>query len=333
MPIHRQTPTTPPATIRDVAALARVSVAAVSRFVNAKQRFTPEVEARIAAAISQVGYRSNPTARGMATGRSGAVAVLVAGVDRPQTAALVKGVNREALLAGYDLLIVDTERAESPPRELQRLLGLQVDGLVIASALPAGSAELLVRYGRPFIDLTRAGKGRDMHHEAGALAARYLARSGHRRVVFLACDEEAGSAAQWQGMHEALSGTLLSLHVHTLGAATADAAVACASALVLAAEPPDAVVACNDLIAMGLLGEVQRLGLQVPAALSVVGMGNMPMAAYLSPALTTVDLNGEAQGASAMRQLLAAMRGEMSADEAVPAPSPRLVVRDSSARR
>jgi LacI family transcriptional regulator len=333
MPKPKPAAVATPVTIRDVAALAGVSVAAVSRFVNAKQRFTPDVEARIAAAIAQVGYRSNPAARGMATGRSGAVAVLVAGVDRPQTAALVKGVSREALLAGYDLLIVDTAHAESPAREVQRVLSLQVDGLVMATALPAGSAELLVRYGRPFIDLTRAGAGRDMHLQAGALVARYLARSGHRRLLFLASDEEAGSAAQIQGLQQALVSSALSLHVHTVSAATASAAAACASALVLAAEPPDAVVACNDLLAMGLLSEVQRLGVAVPAALSVVGMGNMPLSAYLTPALTTVDLSGEAQGACAMRQLLAAMRGEAGAEPALAVPAPRLVVRDSSAAR
>ncbi len=90
-------------TIRDVAALAQVSVATVSRYVNGKQRFTAEVERRMADAIAGTGYHAHPVARSMSTGRSGAVAALVAGVGSPQAAALVKGMCRVALAEGQDL--------------------------------------------------------------------------------------------------------------------------------------------------------------------------------------------------------------------------------------
>lgn len=327
----------PPPTIRDVAALAGVSAAAVSRYVNARQRFTPEVEARIARAIADSGWRSNPAARSIATGRSGAVAVLVAGVDRPHAAALVKGIGRAALASGHDLLIVDTAQGEAPEREVQRVMAMQVDGLLIAAPMPAGTAERLVRYGRPFVDLTRTPREAAHREQAGELLGHYLLRGAHRRIAYLAGADDAGSALVLQGLRRALQADGLSPQVLTLPEADADGGAALAGSLLLSASAPDAVVACNDLVAMGFAGEAQRLGVLVPAELSVAGVGNMPLAAFLQPALTSVELHLEQAGEAALWQLLAAIRGDAVDAPATPAnpapPGPRLIVRESTRAR
>lgn len=333
------TPPLPPpvATIRDVAGLAGVSVAAVSRFVNRKQRFTPEVERRIEAAIAQVGYRSNPSARSMATGRSGAVAALVAGVANPHAAALVKGLCRVAIAERHDLLFVDLQSSLQPRRALDQVLGMQVDGLILAASMPAGTAELLARYGRPFVDLTRRSEATDpaagvpalsAQQTAGALLGRYLLRTGHRRVAYIACAGEAGSAERQQGLQQALAeaGQLLAVTSAPLPCAEGGASIA--SGLLLGAQRPDAVVACNDQLAMGLISEARMLGVDVPGEVSVAGIGNMPLAHYLSPALTSVDLHADTLGEMAMRRLLAAIRDE-PAPASLDLPDPRLVVRES----
>ena len=346
------------ATIRSVAALAGVSVAAVSRFVNQKQRFTPEVEARMASAIAQLGYRGNPAARSVATGRSGAVAALVAGVDNPHTAALVKGLCRVAMAQGYGVLFVDTLHSQSIQAELDRVLGLQVDGLVIAAALPEGSSEMLARYGRPLVDLARWPEAAantppgespatpthtppppptptpqpGTQHAAGALLGRYLVRSGHRHISFIACAAEASSAERLRGLRDALAAAGLPLAAHHASAATALGGADIASAVLLAPQRPDAVVACNDQVAMGLLSEARRLGVSVPGEVSVAGIENAPFARYLSPALTSVELHADELGARAMARLLAAVRGE-SEPAGAPLPEPRLVVRDSTQPR
>lgn len=338
------------ATIRSVASLAGVSVAAVSRFVNQKQRFTPEVEARMARAIAQLGYRGNPAARSVATGRSGAVAALVAGVDNPHTAALVKGLCRVAMAQGYGVLFVDTLHSQSIQAELDRVLGLQVDGLVIAAALPEGSSEMLARYGRPLVDLARWPEAAantppaespatptptpkpGTQHAAGALLGRYLVRSGHRHISFIACAAEASSAERLRGLRDALAAAGVPLTVHQASAATALGGAAIASAVLLAPQRPDAVVACNDQVAMGLLSEARLLGVAVPAEVSVAGIENAPFGRYLSPALTSVELHADELGARAMTRLLAAVRGE-SEPAGAPLPEPRLVVRDSTQPR
>jgi DNA-binding LacI/PurR family transcriptional regulator len=344
-----------PATIRDVAALAGVSVAAVSRFVNGKQRFSPDAEARITSAIAQVGYRSNPLARSMSTGCSGAVAVLVAGVEGATTAALIKGINRAALRMGCDLLIIDASPANAPAdggaqlqRDIDRALDLQVDGLLLAAPTLPGTAEQLVRSGRPFVDLVRERGQHAVFEQAGALLGHYLGRSGHRRVAYLACAQEPGSAFVELGLRRALAETQAALDVHQLADAHAEAGTQIASALLLRARQhmPHAIVACNDAIAMGLLGEAPRLAVPVPQAVSVAGVGNTAIGRHLWPALTTVELHHEARGERALMTLLK-MIGRPplpAAPPALPEPgdgaddtgaslAPRLIVRESTQPR
>ncbi len=330
-------------TIRDVAALARVSVATVSRYVNGKQRFTPEVERRITDAISSTGYHAHPVARSLSTGRSGAVAALVSGVGSPQAAALVKGMCRVALAGGHDLICVDPLNGDSPLRELDRVLAMQVDGLVLAAHMPPEAAARLAGQSRPVVDLTPSADPANGHYAqaaAGALLARHLVAAGHQRFAFLACADEADSAARLLGVQEALQDAgLPPATVHeALGATAADGAKA-ASSVLLARARPQAVIACNDPLAMGLLSEARRLGIAVPEQVSVAGIGNMPFGRYLSPPLCSVELHADSLGAAAMTRLLAAVRDQVSATEmtaagALPWPviEPQLVLRGSTRR-
>ncbi len=321
-----------PATLRDVAELAGVSTAAVSKFVNGKQRFTPSVEARIAAAIEKVGYRSNLAARSMVTGRSGAIAALVYGVENPYTAAVIKGASRVATALGYDLLFVDLLQSESPERELARVTGMQVDGIVLATALPPAAHSILASYGRPYVDLNRKA---DASHEpsgdeqAAAMLGRYLLSLGHRAISYVACEQQPGNAERLLGMRRALQAAGVELDVHEASNGTADAGARLASSLLMGQRRPQAVATCNDLLAMGLMSEALHLGLSVPRDVSIAGIENMPFARFLSPPLTSVELHADSLGEWAMRHLVAAIDGGQG-----PAPAhdltPRLVVRGST---
>jgi DNA-binding LacI/PurR family transcriptional regulator len=335
---------TRPPTIRDVAQAAGVSATAVSRFVNGRQRYTAEVEQRIAQAIAAVGYRSNPVARSMATGRTHAVAAIVAGVEFAHTASLIQGLNRAALRAGYDLLIIDSAHADGAnttlERDLEHAVGLQVDALLLAAPTPPGTAERLVRYGRPFIDLLRSRTFEAAFADAGGLLGHYLARSGHRRVALLACAAEPGSAHIERGLREALAHHAVALEVCTMDGADADAAAARAATLLMRPphQMPDAVVACTDAAAMGLMAEAQRLGVRVPADVSVAGVGHTPLSGFLTPSLTTVELHTRQLGERVLEALLQGVLagGDVApgnAPEAPTLPPPRLLVRESTAAR
>ena len=318
-----------PATLRDVAELAGVSTAAVSKFINGKQRFTAVVESRIAAAIEKVGYHSNLAARSMVTGRSGAIAALVYGVENPYTAAVIKGASRVATALGYDLLFVDLLQSESPERELARVTGMQVDGIVLAAALPPAAHKILASYGRPFVDLNRSAdnsRGPSGDEQAAAMLGRYLLSLGHREIAYIACEAQPGNAERLQGMKRALQAAGLELEVHQVSSATADAGARLASGLLLGQRRPQAVATCNDLLAMGLMSEARQLGLSIPRDVSVAGIENMPFARFLSPPLTSVELHADALGEWAMRHLVSVIDGDKE-----PAPAheltPRLVVR------
>ena len=100
-------------TIRDVAAMAGVSIATVSKFINSTQRFTAGVERKIQSAIEQLEYHSNPLARSMITGKTGSVGVAILDICNPHFTNIVKGANRVALEHGYNLLFVGSEERES----------------------------------------------------------------------------------------------------------------------------------------------------------------------------------------------------------------------------
>jgi LacI family transcriptional regulator len=318
-----------------VAALAGVSTAAVSRYINGKQRFTAAVEQRIREAIAQVGYRTSPAARSLATGRSGAVAVLVAGIEDPHTAALVKGISRVALAERLDVMFVDCLYSAAPERELQRVLGLQVDGVLLATAMPAAATALLQRSGRPCVDTLwtdAEGASPWANDEMGAaLLAHYLVRRGFRRISYIDSPALAGHARRRQGLQRVLDAERIALVVHSVPEASAEAGAAVASTVLLQTPSPEAVVACSDELAMGLLGQAALLGLQVPRDVAVAGIGNMPLAPWLNPALTSVELHADALGAWAMHALLAQLRGQPS-PSSVP-PAPQLMVRESTAHQ
>jgi LacI family transcriptional regulator len=122
-------------TIRDVAAAAGVSTATVSKFMNGTQRFSPAVEAKITQVIEQLGYRSNPLAQSMITGRTKTVGLSVLDVTNPHFTSIVKGANRVAQAHGYTVLLVDTE--ENPDRERPQLeaLARRVDSVIIFSRM------------------------------------------------------------------------------------------------------------------------------------------------------------------------------------------------------
>jgi LacI family transcriptional regulator len=328
------------ATLRDVAALAGVSTAAVSKFVNRKQRFTEDVEARIAQAIEQVGYQSNLAARSMVTGRSGAIAALVSGVENPHSAAVIKGISRVAMAGGYDVLFVDLLQSTAPERELARVMGLQVDGIVLAAQLAPQhkllTDTMLARYGRPFVTLSPTGREANAaeykdtgNHAAAAMLTRYLWQLGHRRITYLACAAFPDDHERLQGAREAVESFGATLGVRALATATPDAGAQIASSVLLDPQRPHAIICCTDLVAMGLLSEARALGVNVPQDVSVAGLDSMPFGNYLRPSLTTVELHGDLLGEWAMSRLLASIAGA-----AAPPPPiqlvPRLLVRGST---
>jgi DNA-binding LacI/PurR family transcriptional regulator len=113
----------------------------VSKYMNGTQRFTPAVEARLKQAIEQLGYRSNPLARSMITGRTHTIGLAILDIRNPHFTNIVKGANRVALQHDYTLLLVDTEESQEREKTPIESLAQRVDGVIISSRMPDDSVQ------------------------------------------------------------------------------------------------------------------------------------------------------------------------------------------------
>jgi LacI family transcriptional regulator len=323
-------------TIRDVAAAAGVSVATVSKFMNGTQRFSAPVEARLKAAIEQLGYRSNPLARSMITGKTRAIGLAVLDIRNPHFTNIVKGANRIALQQDYTLLLVDTEENQARERQLIEALSQRVDGLIVTSRMQEESALWMLELSKPVVLFGRSrhlpfpSVGSDSYL-AAYMAARHLLNEGHRRIAYLGFGQSRWNAERLRGVTTCLQEAGLPIEVHDAHAPSAQAGERACSAIMLGPNRPDAVVCYNDLIALGFMKEARALGCRLPEDVSVVGFDNVPYGEYASPALTTMDLQSERMGELAMQKLLNVLDG--NADDGYAMLEPRLIVRESTARR
>jgi LacI family transcriptional regulator len=304
-------------TIVDVARAAGVSTATVSRTLNAGL-VSAAARERVQAAIEHLGYHRNSLARGLATGRTGVIGVIVPDVAGPLYAQMARGIEDVAEPLGLQfIMLTDNRSAELERAALRALLDRQVDGLVIiGSVLDAGALHTLLSGGPTAVLVEREGDATDfptiaVDDEGGARSATsYLVERGHRRIAHVAGIRSAG-ARRLAGFRAALEEAGLEVGPVLEGDFTERSGAEAADAL-LAAEV-SAVFCSNDRIALGLISALAERGIRVGRDLSLVGFDDLPFSAYLTPPLTTVRQDARALGSLAARQLVAALAGARAA--------------------
>ena len=321
-------------TIRDVAAMAGVSVATVSKYVNGTQRFSPAVEAKVKEAIELLGYRSNPLARSMITGRTRTIGIAILDIANPHFTNVVKGANRVALQHDYTLLLVDAEENLARERSLIEALAPRVDGLIVSSRASEEIARWTMKLGKPVVML-RTVRGLDIptvgfdNRLATSMLVRHLLNLGHRHIAYLGFAAATINDERIAGATEALAEVGLTLDVYETHAPTAEAGEQACSRVMLGPKRPQAVICYNDLIALGFMKEARSLGFRLPQDVSVAGIDNVPYGEYVEPRLTTIDGQSERMGELAMQKLIDVLAGRADVEQVVL--EPRLVVRDSTA--
>lgn len=333
-------------TIHDVARAAHVHPSTVSRALNGGPGVTlrPETRARVLAAASRLGYRPSGVARSLRLRRTLTLGMLVPDIANPFFPRVIKGAEEAARERGYSLVLCDT--ADLPEREAEYLRVLrerEVDGLLIASSRMADATIGALRAeGFPFVLVNRGARTSDdlavlVDNEAGiAEAVAHLAALGHRRVAHL-----AGPQTTTTGVERA-DGFRAAVRAHGLDpdpalvvevAAFDEGAGRRQARAVLALDRrPTAIVAANDLIAIGALRAAREAGLRVPRDLSLVGFNDIPDAELIEPPLTTVRVPQEEMGARAAALLVARLAGDEIREPRIVLPA-RLVVRSSTADR
>ena len=326
-------------TLDDVARAAGVHKATASRALNPETRNQVKFETarRIAVAARRLGYVPNTLARGLRTSRSTAVGVLVPDLMNPLFPPIVRGIQDRLDTHGYTALLVNTDNDEARERaQFAELASRRVDGFIVATArrehpLLAEAAELgtaLVTVNRT-VDLpgTPAVVSDDADGMAQAVA--HLRRLGHTRLAHLAGPQSVSTGAVRMRAFQQEAGPSRGAVVECTGY-TEPAGRAAARQLLDAYPETTAIVAGNDLIALGALAELAAQGRSCPRDVSVVGFNDMPFADRFRPPLTTVRVPHHEMGMQAAQLLVELLTQPQAVARTVVLPA-RLVIRGSTA--
>lgn len=321
-----------PATIRDVANASGVHMSTVSRTFSAPHLVNPETRSRVLAVAERLGYRPNRAARALITGRTHNLGLIVADIANPFFPPLIKAAEGQARLRDRYIFVADTSEDPFAEEELVRAMAKQVDGVLLCS--PRMSNSLIEQLSRevPLVVVNRAIAGLPcvvMDVAQGARGAiEHLVGLGHSRLVLLGgprgswTSREIRKAAQAAARAAAVELTVLSPN-----APTEEGGHAAAEQVVR--DGATAVLAYNDLMAVGLIEGLDALGAAVPADVSVVGIDDIELARRTRPKLTTVATPTSAAGRTAVDMLLP--HGEDRPATAQVSLQTELVVRDSTA--
>lgn len=319
------------ATIYDIAELAGVNPSTVSRALGKPGRISAATAERVHAAASALEFRINPAARALQTGKTGMLGLVVADITNPVVFDVVRGAEHEAAAGGYTLVIAESqESSENESEVIERLLP-SVDGLVLATTRlsPAKIEDIAKR--KPVVLINKAVENvpslvADVETGVDEVID-HLASLGHRSLVFL-----AGPSTSW--INDRRSEAILAaaerqkLAIVEIGpnAPTIDGGRA-ATRRVLASRAT-AVIAYNDLMAIGLMQALQGDAIAVPGCVSVVGFDDIFGSELIVPALTTVRTDLEAAGRQAVSMTL---RDPATASAAVDVLLPtQLIIRGST---
>ncbi|MBO0883924.1 MAG: LacI family DNA-binding transcriptional regulator [Mycobacterium sp.] len=287
------------ATIRDVARVSGVHPSTVSRALSAPDLVNAATRARVLSVADQLGYQPNRAARALITGRTHNVGLIVADIANPFFPPLIKAAEHRARLRGHHLFIADTDEDPAAEEELVRTLTQQVDGLLLCSPRLSNTRINALRTQVPMVVVNRSVPGLSsvLTNVAGGArqAIEHLVRLGHREIAFLAgprgswTNREIRRAASVAARAEATTVTPVGPNNPTEdgGAAAAD--------MVLATKA-SAVLAYNDLMAIGLIEAVTARGVQVPEQLSVIGFDDIALSRRIRPKLTTVATPSDEAG-------------------------------------
>jgi LacI family transcriptional regulator len=294
-------------TIRDVARASGVHISTVSRTFSAPHLVNPETRTRVLAVAAELGYRPNRAAQGLITGRTHNLGLLVADIANPFFPPLIKAAETAARERDYSVFLADTDEDPVVEAELVRAIAKQVDGVLLCSSRMSNRLIEEVGASVPLVLVNRKVKGVPavlMDVGDGARqAVEHLAGLGHERVALL-----GGPAASWtSGQMRRAAGAAarvagIRLKVLAPNPPTVKGGAGLAEA-VLAADVT-AVLAYNDLMAIGLMDALDAAGARVPEDISVVGVDNSTHAQLTRPKLTTVAMPNAAAGRTAVDLLL-----------------------------
>lgn len=315
------------ATIKDVAAEAGVSYQTVSRVINNHVHVSHEARQKVQQAIHVLNFKPNLAARSLPRHRSYIIGLIIPYkadylIEDPNLLAQISGIDAEANSHGYSLLLSTAGHSESGLSAFERFIRNRVaDGvLVIETASSRAGSELLIKQAYPYVSigydlgnseayLVHADRG------SGKRVTCYLLKKGHRRIGIIngpPTGAIVGLQDRLAGYQQALAEANLACDPRLIvqGDYTPRSGEIAAQQLLALPDPPTAIFALNDRMAMGAIRALQQAGLRVPEDVAVVGYDDIPAAATFDPPLTTVRQPSKKMGQAAAQILFKLIAGE-----------------------
>ena len=326
------------ATIVDIANRANVSKSLVSLVMRGASNVSEERRTAVLRAAEELGYRPNRLAQGLVGGRTHTIGILLSDPHNPFFPETVDGIQDEADLLRYRVLLATGYRdPQRETRAVRDLLERRMDGIVLIS--PQFSTRVIsdvalstptVLVGRrtqvPFLDSIV-----NDDYAGATLAVEHLAELGHRRIAHITGGIYAGAGLRRQGYERTMKRLGLERHVQiAAGEFTDEGGYLGAQRLLSGGERPTAIFVANDLAAMGVLTAVREAGLSVPGDISLVGYDNSYLAQLSNVSLTSIEQPRHEMGILAARFLLDRIESERT-EPRREVLKPRLVPRSTSA--
>jgi LacI family transcriptional regulator len=301
-----------PITIYDVAKAAGVAPSTVSRTFARPGRVNAETAARVRQAAEDLGYRAHAIGQALSESHTRLLALMISDVANPFYAQLIRGTQLAASEAGYEILLADCRESATREREaLERLIPV-VEGIIIGSSRMPDSALRTIAKQKPTVVLNR--ELRDLpsvvtDNPSGMRAAVDLLRElGHEAVVYVAGPEASwADGVRFRSLRD--YGAKTGLHTHKVGPFLPTFEGGLLAAQQLLEKPPTAVIAYNDLMAIGVMHGFIRAGLKIPEQVSVIGFDDILTSRLVIPQLTTVAAPARQMGITAVNNVIAVIKG------------------------
>lgn len=330
--------------LHEIAQQAGVSVSTVSRYVNGQLALKPDTESRVLAAMERLGYTSLPRPSRSRAVRTGVIGLVVPGVGNAYFGRIAESIVAAAESQGLAVLMASTHSQSRKENEYVQLFAEHsVDAVIYAGNHTSNSAlSRLIASGVPVVVIDEAlldGPPVDtvlVDDYAGAYqAVAHLASMGHERIALVTGPTRLRSVGERRrGFEDALlrAGLDPEGQVRLSGPFSEDFGVGALSRLLAAPQPPTAVFAASDLIALGVMTGASNLGITIPDDLSVVGFDDIPAASYVSPRLTTVRMPPERMASAAVSMVIERIEGAARAEQQAIVPV-ALVLGETVSRR
>ena len=333
-----------PIRMKDIARDLGLSSITVSKVLRNHPDISEETRQRVLKRVAELDYRPNELARGLATGRSYLVGLVVPGLLHSFFAEVATGLSNVISTEGYSLVVASSEeKHELEEEEIRKLMARRLDGLIIASC---GSGielfEKLDRQAQPYILIDRKLPGLNANFvgiddkKAGLLATKHLFDIGRRHIAHIAGRINSTGLARLEGYRLALSeaglpyreefvvsGSFVDTHVTEQG-------YAAMKSLLRLAQRPDAVFCHNDPMAIGAMNAILETGLRIPEDIALIGCGNLFLTSYLQVALSSIDQHAALLGERAGKLILDILRAKTKPPVRTIVLDPNLVVRRST---